>query len=854
MIQIFGLLFFIILICLIYLYYQGKISRNIPIIFMFFIILIIPFTYLENNNNVESFSSYDQIMNSSLDIFYTNQKSKEKRMDELKKVKLIHNPIKTVLVKKDINPIILEIYIKYYSPYIGFWITAHNDIIPIYLNFSNQNVITYITNDDLSNNDFDPIKERVKTYNDLDILNTTISGIPDNSYIIIFGNDITLFVNADNDTRNTFINMYNFSWINNISANNGSFIVLLSKSDNSYTKVAEKFTNLEWDFAYIAQNIISDSAYFETNGGEQFKKVATNDVFTSISNNTLIQSKMNIISPDISNTSYALSFTSENNESFVYLSSRKLENEVVLYSKSPKNDIGPTSTTYLDTQRPQLWSFEPVSSIVTEPLIVFIRSYSTPYFYLDAELENGVIILKAKRFKAALRQHWELIKQQTSDVTKYKIRHLKSGMYLAYSDYDGYLYKDDGSVFLTKSSQYTWNISQIDINNPNLNKNIIESFEPERPNAFQGMEVPPDYGIVENPKWKISKKIKGKNIVIESNGRTLWEPSYSPIWNGKWIYYGTVASYKATLSINAVKFLNINMDNNGNGYVNDEYLNFTMNVINAGANILTGIIPSGKYMGFRATLKLIPSDLKYTDSSQPFPIKMRYTIVKNDQVLNLSSGNIYNMEGYSTKFIGDKLVLSNFLEASGIQTDPNIAFSPENLKKINSMIKDETEIPETIKLASNYMTNPIITSILLYRASRDGWDPSIFHQLCDNKGPTITVATLQDGRFIGAYTPISWGIIDNQFLMNSDAFLFDSDRKYTTIESYFGRYNYAIFQYSVFGPTFGAGYDFRILFSEKILNIYPVTYINNGMGPLGISAWNYNIFSLKDLEVYSIST
>jgi hypothetical protein len=86
---------------------------------MFFIILIIPFTYLENNNNVESFSSYDQIMNSSLDIFYTNQKSKEKRMDELKKVKLIHNPIKTVLVKKDINPIILEIYIKYYSPYFG---------------------------------------------------------------------------------------------------------------------------------------------------------------------------------------------------------------------------------------------------------------------------------------------------------------------------------------------------------------------------------------------------------------------------------------------------------------------------------------------------------------------------------------------------------------------------------------------------------------------------------------------------------------------------------------------------------------------------------------------------------------
>ena len=100
MIKIFGLLFFIILICLIYLHYQGKISSNIPIIFMFFLILIISFTYLETNKkNIENYSSYDQIMNSSLDIYYTNQKSKERKLNELKKVKLIDNPIQTVLVQ-----------------------------------------------------------------------------------------------------------------------------------------------------------------------------------------------------------------------------------------------------------------------------------------------------------------------------------------------------------------------------------------------------------------------------------------------------------------------------------------------------------------------------------------------------------------------------------------------------------------------------------------------------------------------------------------------------------------------------------------------------------------------------------
>lgn len=181
-------------------------------------------------------------------------------------------------------------------------------------------------------------------------------------------------------------------------------------------------------------------------------------------------------------------------------------------------------------------------------------------------------------------------------------------MYLAYSDFDGYLYKNDGSVFLTKSDRYVWNIKKVSENNT-----IIESFEPNKVNSFIGLEVPTDYGNVKNPRWKISKKIRGNNIVIESKGRTLWESKYGEIWNGKWIYYGTIASYKATLDINRVKFLIIEIDNNGNGIVKDEFLNFTMNVMNAGSNILTGIIPSGQFKDYRAILKIIPGNLQYTE-------------------------------------------------------------------------------------------------------------------------------------------------------------------------------------------------------------------------------------------------
>ena len=857
MIQIFGLLFFIILICLIYLYYQGKISRNIPIIFMFFLILIIPFTYLETNKtNVESYSDYNQIMNSSLDIFYTNQKSKRREMNELKKVKLIDNPIQTILVQKDIKPINLSIYVKYYTPYIGFWITAKSQYIPIYFNYGNQNVITYITNDDLYKEDYDSIKTRVTVYSDLDILNTTILGVPSESYILIFGNNITPFKDAVSATKRNFIDTFKFSWLNNLSSSSsssGSFIVLLSKSDNSYTKISEKFTSDSNSYATISQNLISDSVYFKSNGGVEFKKVANNDVFIEISGNNLINSKMNIISPDISNSDYALSFTSENNESFVYLSSRKLENEVVLYAKSPKNDIGPTSTTYLDTQRPQLWSFEPVTQIVTEPLIVFIRTYSKPYYYLDAEFENGVIVLKAKRFKAALRQHWELLKEGPSG-TKYKIRHLKSEMYLAYSDYDGYLYKEDGSVFLTKSERYIWNISSINSNNPNLNKNVIENFTPKSINSFQAMEVPTDYGSVANPSWKISGNVKGKDIVIESKGRTVWDANYSPIWSGKWIYYGTVNSYKATLDINRVQFLIIKIDANGNGQVEDEHLNYKMDVINAGANILTGIIPSGEYKGFRATLKLLPTDLKYADPSKPYPVKMRYFIEKDNKRMNLSSGNIYNMQGYSTKFLGDKLILSNFLEASGIQTDPNLAFSSNDLQNINVSIKEQIDVSPNIKLANKYMKNPIKSSKLLYKASRHGWNYGTFHQLADNKGATISIATLQDGRIIGAYSPISWETTYG-YVNNTEVFLFDSDNKYTTSNSYYGPGTYAIYQSASYGPTFGGGHDFLSLpsWNPSLLYTNAYTFINNnGKSPLGVNQTANNQYQLKDFEVYSI--
>jgi hypothetical protein len=471
MVQIFGLLFLIILICLIYLYYQGKISRNIPIIFMFFIILIIPFTYLENNKiSIESFSSYDQIMNSSLDIFYTNQNREKKKMNQLKKLPLLNNPLQAKIVTKNLNEIKLYLY-ALPNLYNGLYVIYNNNWNNIFSYYGSENTFTYLIEDDFTKSSFKGISSsRIKKFSNLDDLKNLIDSAPVSSYIIIIANNITPIINSSIEIKKTFTDIYKFSNFINVISDIGSLIVILSKSyDKSYIKLNENSkNNNEWINFY--QTIKIDNLQIETNGGDIFENVKTNDELKSISNDPLIQSKINIISPASLNPDYALSITVENNESFVYLSSRKINDEIVLYSKSP-NNIGPTSTTYLDTQRPQFWTFEPVTQYISNPLIVFIRTYSKPYFYLDAEFDNGVIVLKAKRIKAALRQQWEIIKNPNNE-EKYKIRHLKTSMYLAYSDFDGYLYQSDGSVFLTKSDKYIWNIKEID--ESIINKNVIE--------------------------------------------------------------------------------------------------------------------------------------------------------------------------------------------------------------------------------------------------------------------------------------------------------------------------------------------------------------------------------------------
>ena len=68
---------------------------------------------------------------------------------------------------------------------------------------------------------------------------------------------------------------------------------------------------------------------------------------------------------------------------------------------------------------------------------------------------------------------------------------------------------------------------------------------------------------------------------------------------------------------------------------------------------------------------------------------------------------------------------------------------------------------------------------LLYRLSRDGSEPTDFHRLCDDKGPTITLFRSNNNRIFGGYLSKNWES-SGDWKTDNNVFLFsiDLNKKY----------------------------------------------------------------------------
>jgi len=60
---------------------------------------------------------------------------------------------------------------------------------------------------------------------------------------------------------------------------------------------------------------------------------------------------------------------------------------------------------------------------------------------------------------------------------------------------------------------------------------------------------------------------------------------------------------------------------------------------------------------------------------------------------------------------------------------------------------------------------------LLYRRSKDGFENSTFHNMCDGKSNTLALIKSTTGYIFGGYTSVSWSC-SGSYKIDSTAFLF----------------------------------------------------------------------------------
>ena len=65
---------------------------------------------------------------------------------------------------------------------------------------------------------------------------------------------------------------------------------------------------------------------------------------------------------------------------------------------------------------------------------------------------------------------------------------------------------------------------------------------------------------------------------------------------------------------------------------------------------------------------------------------------------------------------------------------------------------------------------------LIYRGSRDGFKANKFHELCDNRGATVSIIKSKCGKVFGGYTSASWTSVRG-YKKDERAFLFSLTNK-----------------------------------------------------------------------------
>ncbi len=145
---------------------------------------------------------------------------------------------------------------------------------------------------------------------------------------------------------------------------------------------------------------------------------------------------------------------------------------------------------------------------------------------------------------------------------------------------------------------------------------------------------------------------------------------------------------------------------------------------------------------------------------------------------------------------------------------------------------------------------------LVYKATRDGFDSDIFHQCCDNQGPTLTVVRSSEGYLFGGYTALNWDV-KGGWTVDKTAFLFTLTNPHNILPTQYTinlEGKNAILLGLGIGPVFGR-WDICIYLGDRwedeSFSNFPSNYIDSTRRGYLTFTGSKN-FLTNDIEIYRL--
>ena len=143
-----------------------------------------------------------------------------------------------------------------------------------------------------------------------------------------------------------------------------------------------------------------------------------------------------------------------------------------------------------------------------------------------------------------------------------------------------------------------------------------------------------------------------------------------------------------------------------------------------------------------------------------------------------------------------------------------------------------------------------ISAELLYRMSDNGDQFSEFHELCDNKGPTLSLFHVKDGNKVGIFTPLSWDT-NSGWKNDMETFIFNLNKnaKYKKLKS-----DYSIYCANKCG-SYAVYFGYNKTNSMKSIKVWCSdinSYYENGSGILPNNGENTKEYEILETEVFKI--